>query len=377
MKSIVFLCDDAREVGGVQRVLATLAREFSRRGYHVVILSLAERAAGGFDYGNAEIGTLFTESRLHRFLQRPALGNLHLRGRRLFRLRPTAYRRAQTKLRNLVDRLRPDAIIVFDTLMAEIATEAHLKDSKIIVQFHNSFASIADGRVISALRRVSGRASAFLALTEEDAEQFDRAGVARATAMPNPVSFYPAAVPYVEDRERRVVAIGRLHPQKDFTMLVEAWATAERPAGWHLDIYGEGFERSAIQDAIERHQLTNSVTLHSPSREVEALLSRAAIFALSSRYEGLCMVALEALACGLPIVSTRSGPGTTQLVKNCGLLSEIGDVHGFAANLTRLMNEPELRRMFSTAGRMKARQYDIDETVTRWQRLIDDLPYAC
>lgn len=377
MKSIVFLCDDAREVGGVQRVLATLANEFSRRGYHVVVLSLAERAAGGFDYGDAEIGALFTENFLHRLLQKPAFRSLHLQGRRLFRLRPLAYRRAGARLRSIVDRLRPDALIVFDTLMAEIATEADLRDCKIIVQFHNSFASISDGRVLSSLRRVSGRASAFLALTEDDTAQFEHAGVIRAATMPNPVSFYPAMVRDVENRERRVVAIGRLHPQKAFTMLVEAWAAADRPEGWRLDIYGEGFERSAIKDAIERHGLTDSVILHPPSREVEALLSRAAVFALSSRYEGLCMVALEALACGLPIVSTLSGPGTTQLVENCGLLSEIGDVQAFAANLTTLMNEPELRRTCSAAGRIKARQYDVGETVARWQRLIDDIPFAC
>jgi glycosyltransferase involved in cell wall biosynthesis len=311
---------------------------------------------------------LYSENIFHRWVQKVRLGPLHVQGRRLFRLRLMALQRAKQLLKAQVDAVKPEAVIVFDTLMAKLAAESSLHGHKVIVQYHNSFQALSGKQDMERMRKVSKRVSAFLALTKVDAELFAEAGFARCFFIPNPVSFYPRNLP--AERARRIIALGRYHYQKAFDHLVSAWAEVKNKDDWHLDIFGEGSEREKIQAAIEMLGVGASVTIHAPTQRVEEILSEASIFALSSRYEGLCMVALEALACGVPIVSTRSGPGTEELVTGCGLLSAVGDVPNFARNLERMIEDGELRSRFSTAGRVKALEYGPARIAARWRELI-------
>ncbi|QXT37994.1 glycosyltransferase (plasmid) [Sphingomonas sanguinis] len=367
-RTILFLCDDPDVLGGLQRVLGTLIDAFRARGYHVVVTALQLSGGKGFVDPAVERHRLFSEGPLSRLIQKFKFGPLHLQGRRLLRLRWLAQRRARLFLRKQVETLRPIAVIAFDSLTAKLASESNLRDTKLLVQYHNSFDSLAGTSDLNRLRSASSGASSFLALTAADAEQFAMDGFSRVSYVSNPVSFFPARLP--SHREQQVVALGRYHHQKAFDHLVTAWAKVPSREGWHLHIYGDGPERELINATVADLNIGDSVTVHGPTQDAQQVLSHASIYALSSRFEGLCMVALEAIACGVPIVTTASGPGTLEIAEGCGLICDIGDTTAFAAHLQTLIDDRTLREALGSAGRDKAQNYRVDAIVDRWERVI-------
>jgi glycosyltransferase involved in cell wall biosynthesis len=372
LSKILFLCDDPNDLGGLQRVLATLAHQMRLEGTQVVVGSLLLRRQTGFLDPAVERVPLFREGALSRLIQRFRIGPLHLQGRRLLRLRKIAQARARAKLRHLVSDQRPDAVIVFDSLMAQLVTEAGITGTRVIIQYHNSYGSLAPTADFQRLRKASQRASAFLALTAEDARSFAEAGFARASFVSNPVPFYPDTLP--AEREHHIVALGRYHHQKAFDHLIAAWARVPRKGDWHLHLYGEGPDRPLIEAAVQAGDVAGTVTVHPPTWDAEAVLHRSAIYALSSRFEGLPMVVVEAMACGIPLVSTRCGPGPEGLADGCGLMATIGDSQGFADQLQILMDDEPMRRRLGLVGREKAKSYRVAAILRCWEDIITASP---
>lgn len=368
-RTIMFLCDDPDDLGGVQRVLATLVDQFETVGYKVVIVSLFHRPIPGFVRPDVERVLLFPQGPLTRLIQRFRLGPLHLRGRRILRADKLGQARARHTLRRQVHEHAPYAVIVFDSFMAKLAADARLTGTKVLVQYHNSFASVAQTGDFARLRAASHGVSAFLGLTERDGALFGEAGFARTGHISNPVPFYPDALPPA--RSHRIMALGRYHHQKAFDQLVAAWAAVERKEDWRLDIYGDGPERDLIQQTADQLGVTDTVTVHPPTREAQRLLMDAGIYAMSSRFEGLPMVLVEAMACGVALVSTRCGPGSEELARECGLLADVGDIAGIADAIQTLIDDPVLRSRLAEAGRRRAGDYRVDAIVRRWEALID------
>ena len=132
-----------------------------------------------------------------------------------------------------------------------------------------------------------------------------------------------------------LVAAGRLRPQKDFPTLFAAFArvVAERPA--RLLVLGEGPERARLESLVDELGLKGTVELPGATDNPYAFMSRAAAFVLSSRWEGLPTVLVEALACGAPVVSTDcpSGPREILAGGSYGRLVPVGDVDALARGL--------------------------------------------
>lgn len=367
-QTILFLCDDPDVLGGLQRVLGTLIDAFQARGYRVVVTALQLSGGTGFVNATVERHSLFSQGPLSKLIQTFKFGPLHLQGRRLLRLRWLAQRRARRFLREQVAKLRPTAVIAFDSLTAKLAAESGLSNTKLFVQYHNSFSSIAGTPDLKRLHKASLSASAFLALNKGDADAFIDAGFARVSYAHNPLPFYPTALP--KHRSQRVIALGRYTYQKGFDQLVEAWGAVARKAGWHLDIYGEGPDRALIEETARRHQVEDSVTVHGPTWNAEQELLNSSIYALSSRFEGFGMVVAEAMACGIPVVATRCGPGPERLARDCALLSDIDDTAALAANLQSLIDDPELRHRLGQIGREQVQVYAPERIVTHWEEMI-------
>jgi glycosyltransferase involved in cell wall biosynthesis len=177
-------------------------------------------------------------------------------------------------------------------------------------------------------------------------------------------------------RSKVIVAAGRLTHQKGFDRLIELYGpVADAHPDWQLHIYGSGSDRPALQRMIDERGLAHQIRLTGWTDDLGSVLTKASIFALSSRFEGLPNVGIEALAAGLPVVAFDCPRGPRELVhdgKN-GYLLLNGDATGFGAALSRLIEDDELRHRFGEASRGDARIYEIDRIGGRWQRLINKL----
>jgi glycosyltransferase involved in cell wall biosynthesis len=210
---------------------------------------------------------------------------------------------------------------------------------------------------------------------ERDYEHALRGWPTRVCRIPNGL---PALPEEVSDQSAPVViAAGRLTHQKGFELLISAFErVAPSHPEWELRIFGDGPRQDALERQIARGNAR--VKLMGRTSRMSSELARASIFALSSRFEGLPMVLIEALGAGLPAVSfdCPRGPGDVIEDGYNGVLVPPEDVTAMAAGLSRLMGDGELRRRMASGARQSAAHYCMDQIGETWRGLFSDLGVA-
>jgi glycosyltransferase involved in cell wall biosynthesis len=135
------------------------------------------------------------------------------------------------------------------------------------------------------------------------------------------------------DQPPVLVAVGRLEQQKDYPMMIKAFSKVREAQPARLLILGEGRDRPSLENLISEYGLNQDVSLPGFVSNPYAYLSRASIFVLSSRWEGLPTVLIEALCCGTKVVSTDCPSGPKEILKDgkYGPLTPVGDSEAFAS----------------------------------------------
>ena len=224
------------------------------------------------------------------------------------------------------------------------------------------------------------RAQAVIAVSQGVAEDLERLigpGRARVLVIPNPVvtSEIPELAAVMPDHRWAndpyigvILAAGRLAPQKDFPTLIRAFAALGDRPDLRLVILGEGPERPALTALVRDLGLGGRVDLPGFVDNIFAYMARARVFVLSSAWEGLPGVLIQAMACGTPVVSTDCPSGPREVLEHgrLGALVPVGDEQGMAAAMARTLDQPP------DSTRLKARAADFEvTTVTR--RYLDVL----
>jgi len=165
------------------------------------------------------------------------------------------------------------------------------------------------------------------------------------------------------------VAAGRLNVQKDFPTLLRAFRMLREKRPVRLIILGEGEERAHLEELIAAMNLTDDVALPGFTENPYAYMSRAVAFVLSSRWEGLPTVLIEALVCGCPVISTDCPSGPREILSqgHYGTLVPVGDVGAMSEAMGRALDAP--RR----ADELKAHasRYSVERAVSQYLRLLD------
>jgi glycosyltransferase involved in cell wall biosynthesis len=187
-----------------------------------------------------------------------------------------------------------------------------------------------------------------------------------------PAGFAPAPLP---DGGPRLVAIGRLAPQKGFALLVEAMAVAApRLPGLHLTLVGDGELRPGIEAAIARHGLHGQITLAGWQDEagVRAAIAGASALILPSFAEGLPVVLMEAMAMGRPVIATAIAGVPELVTAETGWLVPAGDAAALAAAIVELAATPaaRLQAMGAAARARVLDRHDIDREAERLAELF-------
>jgi glycosyltransferase involved in cell wall biosynthesis len=196
----------------------------------------------------------------------------------------------------------------------------------------------------------------------------------RILAVPNSV---PAPGPPPPDGTAKVVAAaGRLVRAKRFDLLIEAFGqvTAERP-DWSLRIYGGGAERARLHELIEDRGLVEQVTLMGVRSPIEAEFAQASIVASASDAESFGMTLVEAMRCGVPVVSTDCPLGPAEIIRDGvdGRLVPVGDHDALASALLDLIADEPGRRRMGAAARTAASRFEPALVAHTYDRLFTEL----
>ena len=166
-----------------------------------------------------------------------------------------------------------------------------------------------------------------------------------------------------------IVAAGRLAEAKNYPLLIDAIAELRKQIDVRLFILGTGELEPAIRERIRQRGLDASIILCGFQKNPWKYIGKADVFALSSRYEGFGNVLIEAMACGVPVVATRSA-GTTEIVRHGvdGLLVDTHDPSSLSRALATLIADPKVLERMSAAAVQGAERF----ALPRIARLYDE-----
>jgi glycosyltransferase involved in cell wall biosynthesis len=162
-----------------------------------------------------------------------------------------------------------------------------------------------------------------------------------------------------EDSTPIILGVGRLVPQKDFSTLIKAFSRVRRSRPAHLVIIGEGRQRSEFTTLAQSLGIEKDIWMPGFFDNPYAFMSKASMLVLSSIYEGLPNVLIEALACGCPIVSTDCPSGPSEILEKgkFGTLVPMGDIHALAQAIHHTLNNPPNRNDLP----LRAADFDIEK----------------
>lgn len=172
---------------------------------------------------------------------------------------------------------------------------------------------------------------------------------------------------------KRFLSIGRFSKgHKGFDLLIKAFAQfAEKNAEWMLDIVGEGTEEEVYRSLIKANNLENRISIHPFTKDIHQYYARSSVYVLASRWEGMPLVLMEAMAYGLPIVASDI-PIATELLEGEGMamLFERENIRQLADGLNSMATEADLNRM-SEKSIAYAEKFKIDAIIKQWEKILN------
>jgi len=173
-----------------------------------------------------------------------------------------------------------------------------------------------------------------------------------------------------------MIAAGRLVPQKGFDFLIPAFAelVREHPR-WRLRIFGTGPRQAQLTARIEELGMGEHISLMGRTERLDEELAAASVYVLSSRFEGLPMVMIEAMTHALPVVAFDCPTGPRDVLTDGvdGLLVPPRDVDALAAALKEIASDRQRRLDMGAAAAVTARDYGPDVVMPQWERLFAEL----
>lgn len=359
-KHIGFIIGNLDGKGGTERVSTMLANRFAEHGYRVSFISLRSK------------GKIFFP--LHEDVHTYCLGNVY-DTLQCFRL----WHRFYLIIRFLIKWSKIDVLIDVDMGTAMFSSPAikGTRCKEITWDHFNYTVNASDKARRKGLTAALHTSSKMVLLTKADREMyiqnFSNIPVSFFEQIYNPLTFdIDMPTPH---SEKRVIAVGRLTPQKGFDYLLSIWQKIEEKHNdWILEIVGSGEDEMSLKNMANDKRLRH-VTFSPPTNDIRSKLAASSIYVLPSRYEGFPMVLLEATAMSLPIVAFDCPTGPSEIVVNDknGFLVPTFDETLFAIKLDTLISNHELRCMMGIESFKISRQFTFDKIFNKWEKIINEI----
>ena len=252
------------------------------------------------------------------------------------------------KMNLLVKKIKPDIIISFlpEPSYRILFLKIFNPNIKVIVSVRNDpkveYSSIKNRMIMKLLYPL---ADGFVFQTQEAKEYFSKKIQDKSVIIPNPINEEFICEPYTGKREKIIVTVGRLEKQKNHKMLIEAFSKLpEELNEYKLIIYGEGSLRPELEKQIKELNLLDRVFLPGQVDDIKNKIYKASLFVLSSNYEGMPNALMEAMALGIPCISTDCPCGGPRfLIKNGynGYLVHINDIQDLHKTIQNVLHKEQ------------------------------------
>ena len=384
-KRICFLTDSIFSFGGVQRVTAVIAKELAKDcDVTIVTFDKPERRDTSlYDLQEADINYRFFKYPPTPALKKKcckAYSYLYRKWLPQTRITSDIYSHSSfpsQKRKALIKELTTghyDVIIgVHAPLAVRLATcRKHLKEAKLIGWIHNSYEALFGEKSLYIGPELCKhyefqlkKLAETVVLCQYDAQQYH---------FPTKVIYNPLTLTPGEKSTgttKKFLAVGRfsrLH--KGFDLLIEAFRIfAEQDKEWTLDIVGEGVEEPIYRKMIKKYQLEDRIHVHPFTNHIQKYYSEAQVYVLSSRWEGFGLVLVEAMAHGLPIISSDL-PTSQEIMGDFGMYFSVGDVNGMAKQM-KFATQMDWQEKSEHAAQIAAR-FKIETIINQWKQLINE-----
>lgn len=247
----------------------------------------------------------------------------------------------------------------------------------IIVADRNDPSKVPSNILLRTTRNILYRkANTVVLQTEHNKNYFSKYVQRKSVVINNPIDLKDnIGLALRTKKENLIVSVGRLEPQKNQTMLIEAFNEIKKKHNdYKLVIYGEGSYRTQLENSIKELNLEDSVFLPGNQKDIFNKIACAKVFVLSSNYEGMPNALTEAMCLGLPCISTKVS-GANELIDDeiNGLLINVNDIETLIINIKRLIEDNELREKIAFNAVALNERLDVETTVEKWIEIINNI----
>lgn len=356
---ICYIVNDLNRKAGTEKAVTLIANKMAEMNNDVSILSFVDVESPGYKI-NESINII----------------NFNMKGKSL----KTHYFEAVKRIRDIVKDGNFDYVVEAEVYNRLFTTYA-LRNSKtkIITWEHFNYYVTLGRKERAFARRLAARYSdAIVTLTELDKKNYNAnlncRGIVK--AINNPAEFKP--LNGCDYNSKNILAIGRFTYQKGFDILLKCWKKineSNKDEEWTLNIVGDGEDKEKLQQYIKEEGLESTVRLCEPTSEIEKYYLNSSIYVMTSRFEGLPMVLIEAMSFGLPVVSLNCQTGPSDLIEDGknGFLCEFEDYDGFAEKVQELMKNTGKREVIGKEAKNIINKLDIDVITNKWLDLFEEL----
>ncbi|MFP3888306.1 glycosyltransferase [Priestia filamentosa] len=337
MKKIMFVIGILSN-GGAERVISTLSKEMTNQGYEVSIVTI-------FGDNNKYV----SDKRINLYPIKQKFSNKALRALSIVSM-----------TRRLIKEKKPDLIISFDATINiyTILSCLGLKNKLIVSERNDPYQNPVNKNVRRLRDALYKFSDGFVFQTEDAKKYFTHNIQSKSVIIPNPII---DGLPLWdgENCEKTIITASRLTRQKNLPMLIDAYVNIlNQFPSYKLKIFGVGELHDELTGRIGKLGLQDKILLPGFSTDIHEEIKKSNLFVISSNYEGISNSMLEALAIGVPVISTNSPIGGARMfIKNNhnGILTSVGDTNELSQAIEKVLSNPNLAMKMSQEAR-KIRQ---------------------
>lgn len=350
---LCFAIPDLR-AGGAEKVLSSLANWFAQTGHEVHLICFASDRFQQFYTLSRSVSISYVE-----------------RTRGMLRQLDWAM-----QVKKTLNEISADILVCFLTdfcICGSIA--AWLCHTPCIVCERNSPRFSPSKRTTRWLRNISFcLADGCVFQTERARDYFPKAIIKKSTVIANPIVLGVSPLADTEEREKRIVAVGRYIAQKNYSLLLSAFLCfSQIHPEYTLDIYGRDCgSKDELTRMIEGNE---KIRLHDEKENIHEIIRDAGMYILTSDYEGMPNALAEAIALGIPAIATDCANGPAEIIRDAssGLLIPQQDMNALISAMCSLAEDRSLSRRFSENGKLFFASRSISRIAGQWEGYINSV----